>query len=251
MRRRRLVELEDLKWWPRAIRDGVTDYLATASRLGKVYQPIVPRLAAALGKSNTAEVLDLCSGGSGPWPSILSELPGVSVRLSDLYPNRSAFEVAATHGFAAEFEPVDATAVPSHLMGFRTLFSAFHHFPPEVARSVLADAVRSGRGIGVFEATARTPAAVALMTLTPLMACLTTPLVRPFRWSRLFWTYLVPGIPFTVGFDGVVSCLRTYTPDEMKALAAEADPEGRFEWEAGREGKGPIPVTYLTGVPKG
>lgn len=251
MRRRQLVELEDLKWWPRVFRDCATDYLATAARLGKVYQPIVARLSAAVQKSGATEVLDLCSGGSGPWPTILPDLPGVTVRLSDLYPNRPAFEAARGDRLAAEFDPVDATAVPAHLTGFRTLFSSFHHFPPDAARAVLADAVRSGRGIGVFEATARTPAAVALMFLTPLMVWLTTPVIRPFRWSRLLWTYLVPVMPAAVWFDGVVSCLRTYTPDELRALAAEADPEGRFEWEAGRDGKGPIPVTFLTGVPKG
>src|SRR4051812_15475008 len=29
MRRRHLIELKDLAWWPRLFRDGVTDYLAT------------------------------------------------------------------------------------------------------------------------------------------------------------------------------------------------------------------------------
>ena len=48
-------------------------------------------------------------------------------------------------------------------------------------------------------------------------------------------------------FDGMVSCLRTYTPDELRALAAESTPDG-YAWEAGEVGDGPIPVTYLVGV---
>jgi hypothetical protein len=40
-----------------------------------------------------------------------------------------------------------------------------------------------------------------------LFAC--TPWIRPFRWSRLLWTYVVPIIPAVLLFDGIVSCLRT------------------------------------------
>src|SRR2546422_6427005 len=48
-------------------------------------------------------------------------------------------------------EPVDATQVPGDLHGFRTIFTAFHHFRPAQARAVVADAVAKGEGIGVFE----------------------------------------------------------------------------------------------------
>ena len=43
--------------------------------------------------------------------------------------------------------------MPDELGGFRTLFNAFHHFPPERARAILEDAVHKGQGIGVFEFT--------------------------------------------------------------------------------------------------
>jgi hypothetical protein len=64
----------------------------------------------------------------------------------------------------------------------------------------------------------RRPLVVAAIFLMPLVVLLVTPMIRPFRWSRLFWTYLVPAVPFLVLFDGVVSCLRTYTPDELREL---------------------------------
>ena len=44
VKRRHLVELEDLSWWPRTFRDAATDYLVAAIRLGKVYDGLVPRL---------------------------------------------------------------------------------------------------------------------------------------------------------------------------------------------------------------
>jgi hypothetical protein len=103
----------------------------------------------------------------------------------------------------------------------------------------------------VAEATSRTPAALAMMLLVPLAVWLLTPAIRPFRWSRLFWTYLVPVVPAAVLFDGVVSCLRVYTPAEMLAMAREAGGDG-FDWEAGVEyPEGSlIPIPYLIGVPR-
>jgi hypothetical protein len=38
----------------------------------------------------------------------------------------------------------------------------------------------------------------------PLAGFLTAPFIRPFRFSRLFWTYVITVIPFVLFFDGVV-----------------------------------------------
>ena len=116
-------------------------------------------------------------------------------------------EEAATADWPFSDEPVSATDVPPHLAGFRTVFTAFHHFRPAEARAILAAAVRDRQGIAVAEATSRTPGALALMLLVPLAVWVLTPAIRPFRWSRLFWTYLVPVVPFAVMFDGVVSAM--------------------------------------------
>src|SRR3954471_14132854 len=74
VKRRHLVELEDLPWWPRVFRDAATDYLVTALRLSRTYTPLVPRLADAIGRSGATQVTDLCSGGGGPWPEMLPAL---------------------------------------------------------------------------------------------------------------------------------------------------------------------------------
>jgi hypothetical protein len=257
MRRRHLVELEDLPWWPRAFRDAVTDYLVTHLRVARTYSVIVPRLAAALKKCGSTQVIDLCSGGGGPWPELLPALrragADVSVCLTDLYPNVPALAKISKEvpGVRFEPEPVSALDVPGRLTGFRTLFTSFHHFRPEEARAILASAVRAGQGIAVFEATSRAPRVLGMMLGVPLAVWVLTPFVRPFRWSRLFWTYLVPVVPAAMLFDGAVSCLRIYTPDELRAMAREAGGEA-FDWEAGTEYPpgSPVPIPYLIGTPR-
>ncbi|MEZ5362682.1 MAG: hypothetical protein R2748_10195 [Bryobacterales bacterium] len=49
------------------------------------------------------------------------------------------------------------------------------------------------------------------LVLVPLFVLLMTPFIRPFRWSRLFWTYVIPVLPLAIFWDGVVSYLRAYT----------------------------------------
>ncbi len=257
MRRFHLIEIAEQPWCPAPIRDGVTDYLQFVIDRGRPYAPAADVLAEALeerGAGGEVTFLDLCSGAGGPWEGLLEDLRarGVEarVRLTDLHPNVQAMErmEGATGGrVTGELRPVRAEAVPPEFRGFRTAFTALHHFPPEQARAILADAARRGEGIAIFEATERSPKALLLTLLTPLMVLLGTPLIRPFRWSRLFWTYLLPAIPLVVLFDGLVSCLRSYTPGELQGLAEEVGVEG-YRWRSGIAGKGPIPVTWLTGT---
>jgi hypothetical protein len=257
MRRRHLVELEDLSWWPRAFRDAETDYLVTALRAAKTYSVMLPRLAAALEKCAAKQIIDLCSGGGGPWPDLLPALrtagADVSVCLTDKYPNLPALANIANKvpGVRFEAESVSALDVPRRLSGFRTVFTAFHHFRPADARAILASAVRDRQGIAIFEATSRTPLALGMMLGVPLAVWILTPFIRPFRWSRLFWTYVLPGVPLAMLFDGAVSCLRIYTPDELRAMAQEVGGEV-FDWEAGIEYPpgSAIPIPYLIGTPR-
>ena len=257
MKRRHLVELEDLPSWPRTFRDAATDYLVTAIRHARVYDGLAPRIAAAITRCGARQVTDLCSGGGGPWPDLHPALRAagvdVPVCLTDKYPNTAALTrlAATTPGVRFEPESVSATDVPARLAGFRTIFTAFHHFRPADARAILAAAVRDRVGIAIAEPTSRNWAALALQPLVPLAVLMLTPAVRPFRWSRLFWTYLIPVLPAAILFDGVVSTLRVYTPDEMLAMGREVVSE-EYEWEAGveRPRGSPVPIPYLIGVPK-
>ena len=97
------------------------------------------------------------------------------------------------------------------------------------------------------EVTSRTIRAFATIFLMPFFALVLTPRMRPFRWSRLLFTYLLPFIPFVVFWDGLVSCARTRTPQELLDLTA---PFPEYDWTAGyAPGRWLAPV-YLIGRPK-
>ncbi len=258
MKRMQLVELEDLPWFPAILRDGGTAFLETAERLSGHAKMLVPTLASAIRRTGATQLLDLCSGGGGPARVVAQALAEqglpVQMTLTDRYPNLAAFRHAeqqsggSLRGCAA---PVDATAVPAEMGGFRTIFNAFHHFPPAQARAILADAVAKRQPIGVFEVVSREPLMLLALLLTPISVTLTMPLWRPFRWPWVLWTWLIPVMQPFVLWDGLVSWLRIYSPDELRALVATIDAPD-WDWEIGtiKLGDAPAHATYLIGTPR-
>ena len=255
MQRRHLIEISDEAWCPLAIRHAVTDYSRFVTVASGVYNVIAPQLIEALQRTSARRVLDLGSGAAGPWfrlqPLLRRMGVDVAVCLSDNNPNLEAFERVrrlSRHAITYHPHPVDATHVPDGLPGFRTFFSAFHHLRPDQARAVLVDAVAKREGLAVFECAQRSILMLFLLLATPLRVLLATPFIRPFRWSRLVWTYLVPVLPVVLLFDSLVSCLRIYNVQELRGLTAGLD---RYRWDIGTVRGKPIPIqiTYLIGVP--
>ena len=254
MRRFHLFELEDQSWFPSTIRDLSTDFLHFLGIALKLDGVLVPLVERALRESGATRIVDLCSGGSGPLPGLVASLNAKGLRvtatLTDLYPNETAFEqIAASSGGRVSFsaEPVDARAVPRSLTGLRTIFNGFHHFAPRDARAVLHAAAAARQPIAIFEVSERSIRAIPVI-LVPVAVWLSTPFMKPFLWRRLLWTYLVPLVPLTTLWDGIVSQLRAYTVEELGQLASGSAP---MRWDVGQ-----VPIagglgrlTYLIGVP--
>ena len=256
MRRIHLIEIHEQPWLPSVLRDGVTDALRFGMNLFHAYASIAPRLQGALDATDGRSIVDLCSGGGGPWISLFRRMPQktgeLQVLLTDKYPNLGGGrngQVAGDHHIRSHPASVDAMKVPCDLKGLRTMFTSFHHFSPEEARAILQNAVDAREGIAVFEITRRAPLTIGFMF--PYVALLSagTLWIRPFRWSRLLWTYLVPIVPLILLFDGVVSCLRTYRPQELRELVDKIDAPG-YRWEIGEQASGRLPITVLIGCPQ-
>ena len=256
--RLQVFELEDQPWFPVGPRDLATDYLRFVEDRLALHRPVVPLLAEVLRTTSATAVVDLCAGAGGPVDRLRMDLEaqGLAVHftLTDRYPNISAFERAA-HASGGHVtyvtDSVDARNVPDELRGVRTLFNAFHHFNPRDAVAVLRNAARARQPIGVFELPERSVVTlVPVVTITPLMVALATPFIRPFRWRRLLWTYVVPVVPLTCWWDGTVSMLRAYTVSELHQLANEVGVD-EFSWRAGQVPVGSTPgkLTYLIGWP--
>ena len=252
-----LVELHELPWFPSVWRDLLTDFLSSHASVFTPYACVAPLLADALTGVGATTIVDLCSGAGRPLLSLVPALRRLGLRdlrvvLTDKYPNLEARKSIGRTGVVTYLKTsIDATDVPSDLTGFRTLFTSFHHFRPDAARTVLADAVSKNEGIGIFEYTERNWLIWTLPTLLiPLFVWLGTPFFRPFRWRRLVWTYLIPVVPIVAMWDGFVSNLRTYSVEELQHMVRRIDDPG-YRWQIGKiRSIGLSRVTYAIGWPR-
>ncbi len=222
-----LPEIEDQPWCPPLVRDALTDLLSEAALRLRLFAATVPLLAEMCRRSADARIVDLCSGAGGPLLALLPRLArdeGLKpkVVLTDKFPNLAAL-AAAEAAFAPQVrawrQSVDAARVPPQLRGVRTIFNAFHHFPPPLARAILADAKASGQPIVVVETVARNRWTVPFVLGVPWFVWGMTPFVRP-TLARLALTYAVPLIPLVATWDALASNLRAYSVAELQELVA-------------------------------
>lgn len=251
----RKLELEDQPWCPAIVKSGMTDYLRFLFHFLNLYQPAAALLVQALEKCGKYTVVDLCSGSGGAVEKVIRSIHknhnrSVNFILTDIYPRTDSWlYLAAKTSYAVAYVPypVNATSVPAELKGFRTLFSGIHHFGPDSVRMIMEDAAAAGEGIAVFDGGDKNIFMVLLILLIhPLALLLFTPFIKPFRWTKLVYTYLVPLIPLGTVWDGVVSIANLYKPSELLTIA-RSSAKG-YDWKAGKvKNRYGLNITYLIG----
>lgn len=173
--------------------------------------------------------------------------------MTDKFPNIEAYTFLSkktNEGIGYRSESIDAADVPNDLKGFRTLFSAVHHFKPEQVKAILKNAVDNQTAIGFFDGGDKSIMAIlGLIIIHPIAFALCTPYFKPFKVSRLIFTYLIPLIPLYTIWDGVVSILRMYKPKELQQMAESLGAE-HYVWTSGKtRNRFGVRATYLIGYP--
>lgn len=185
--------------------------------------------------------------------------------LSDLKPHLGAWEPLAKKSENLSYirQGVDAANCPAaesllkDIPGVERkkvmrLFSlAFHHFDDDLAAKILENTIETSDGFwyvdltssrvcylcltnlnSIFELQSRHLSSFLLVSLTWPLLMLLTPFYFYDSPAHLFFTYLVPLVPFVVVFDGYISSLRTRTPEEVQALMrSKVDAETLSKWK--------------------
>ncbi|MBN3526389.1 hypothetical protein [Paenibacillus apiarius] len=270
MKRLHLFEFMDYDWFPKMLRDLITDVLQEMVTKSQLFDGIIPIIQKVMQKANTNQIIDLCSGGGGPWLRLIEHLQhedkSVKLILTDKYPNKEITgRITSEYKGKADYLsiPVDAAKVTPELKGVRTLIGGFHHMKPPIARAILADAAEQRVGIGVFETMSMSR---RMKWLTLPIQILFSPLLLIYLWvisakamrgslptvsARLFFTYLFPVAPLVMMFEAFVSGVRIYTKEELEEMTASLQIKG-YTWEVGmsRAQKNLPPIIYLIGYPE-
>ncbi len=241
-----LFELEDLPGFPSVLRRQQVEFIGwLVDRFG-VYAPVVPLISGALLRTGNAHVTDLGSGSGGP-VHYLARQPGLShvdFLLTDRYPAASGTTLPHV---AWHPEAVDALSPSAPGTGLLTLFNAFHHFTPAQQERLVR--LHAPRGLLVFEVLQ--PGIVTFLKIlltTTVGQLVLAPFVRPFRWERLLFTYILPINLLTIPWDGLVSVSRSDHPATLVDRLRSALPTGHV-LEGGTVGPWWAPVTWLSCLP--
>lgn len=194
--------------------------------------------------------IDFCAGGGGPTPSIertvnshlrAQKQEPVEFVLTDLHPNIEAWEQVASKNplITYEKEGVDASAAPESLVRrkdgkkvMRLFNLAFHHFDDPLATDILRNTVETSQGFAIFELQDRSFSSAITHLMFGIGILFSVPYYA-WKWrspATLFFTWIIPILPFVLVFDGYMSSLRTRTPDEVEALLRSCGAD-TSEWE--------------------
>jgi hypothetical protein len=215
-------------------------------------------LSTSQTSTSKLSLVDFCSGGGGPTPTIETLVNSqrtakgedpIPFVLTDIHPHLDSWIRACSQSDNLSFipQPVDATDPPVAVISqsspaassaeggsafhsdtrvFRLYCLAFHHFSDALARNVLRSTMESSDGFAIVELQDRYLFSLILMLLDFWLVFVVS--VLWFWWDpvMLLCTYVVPVMPFIMVFDGLVSCLRTRTFEEVLELM-DNDEEAR------------------------
>lgn len=237
---------------PESLRDTVVETLGNTLDWGNIIQGLVPGFLEFWTNANQLEILDLCSGAGTPARILLEELKtGGHVpprfHLTDLFPNTQQWAPLCNQYKQLNFvsEPVDATDIAADLSKdkARVIINAFHHFPPNLARGILNDAIRQRSPIFIAEGFERNPMQFLNFAPTGLIALYLNPfLTQSKKLEKALWTWPLPIAAMVSAWDGFASTMRVYSETELREMVAGS--ENEFEWTYGTYPYPPMGTGY-------
>lgn len=257
MRRLHLFEFNDQAWLPAFVTSWMTNVLRHGHEGSKDGELWAQKVSELLARSGTGRIVDLCSGAGGPALSMREVLRrdyGVDAHLTltDLIPNLQAAEPINRRGGDTAYltRSIDACAVPNSLVGVRTMFSGFHHLRPAQAAALLENAYRNRQYLFIGETTCRAWSSIKVYAWAAAYVHNWTQGLELTERQR-FFSKKVPVLPLLLGWDNVVSCLRTYSDDELRAFIGPLTSTD-YCWELGQlpHPTLEVPYPYLMGYPR-
>jgi len=265
MKRVQLFEFEDQAWFPNSMRIAITRLLVVLHKMMGMGYVLSDLISAALKKSGDDQIVDLGSGSGGSMPQVIEILndsddhANVKMIMTDLYPNTntiSDIKKLNNKNLTYSETSVNATKLGDAPKGLKTMINSFHHTNPTQAREVLESAYTNKQAILIYEMAENKIPLIIWWLFLPLsivimylMVWLMTPFVKPLTFKQLFFTYIIPVIPFFYAWDGQASMPRIYAMKDIDELLEGLDKNYSWTKEPAKKPNGRTLGYYVLGVP--
>lgn len=242
MRRLHLIEIHEQPWLPEIFRSMFRRFLGLFLTKTNTFKNAYPLFSDFLVKANAERVIDLCSG-SGDAIKLLNDYhqktntdnKKIKLCMSDIYPEKDNHTILKTDSNITFYKsPIDILNLPEDIPKVRTIINALHHFTPDQVSKILSDAASQCNAIAIIEVTSRNWQSILFTLLSIIISPIAGAFfLRPYRFYHTVFSIFIPILPLMVLFDGIVSCLRSYTQKELMQIISASNYEN-FKWESGR-----------------
>ncbi len=226
MRRKQITQITNTSWCPKLFKKLVAEFLSWFVLKVNATKPFLPIINEVLKDFNTKNLINLDVGIGAGMEAVLPFL-GRDISVQSI-----------------PFSNFDTTR-----SGVYTFINAFHQLNKNEAEKSLKEIAQSGNPVVIVEGNNDSLWQIVGMTFfVPLTVLLTAPFVKPFRLSRIIFTYFIPVLPIIIVIDGCLALMKLYNPDDLRELVSNLDiPD--YTWSIGKKDNGRGgKIIYLKGT---
>ncbi|RKE92277.1 hypothetical protein [Ichthyenterobacterium magnum] len=215
MRRKQVKQFINTKWFPSFLKSNIREFLDWFVLKVNATKPFIPIIEEGLSYTKNKNIVNIDFNlGAG----IKTVTPFLDAELST--------------------ENLKIKKFNTEKNGLYTCINSFHQLNQEEAKQVLTQIAISQNPVVILEGNNDSLWQIVGMTFfVPLSVLIMSPFVKPFRWSRILFTYLIPILPFVIMIDGCIALLKLYNPKDLEELTSDII-IGNYKWEFGKKDNG-------------
>lgn len=225
MKRKHVPQFTNQSWFPSFLKQCIFEFMTWFVGKVKAAEPFLPVIEEGLSHTDNRQTINIDSK-IGAGFETLQPLLDDSIAI----------------------QKVDLNNIHTSHKGLYVSVNAFHQLKPNEAKNLLTNIAKSGNPVAIVEGNNDSLwQVVGMLVFVPLTVLLTAPLVKPFRFSRIIFTYLIPILPLVTLIDGFLALFKLYPPSDLDELTASIDVKN-YKWRSGKmdNGRGGK-IIYLLG----
>ncbi|MEZ4889012.1 MAG: hypothetical protein R2779_00195 [Crocinitomicaceae bacterium] len=224
MRRKQIKQFTNMSWFPQNLKKLMAEFLSWFVLKVNASKPFIPVINKTLEQTGMKKIIYI-----------------------DLQIGAGLDTVQPFIDKTIEIKCLDIKDFNTSDKGLYLFVNSFHQLSVEDAKSILKNISESKNPIVVVEGNNDSLWQIVGMTFfVPMTILFASLFVKPFRFQRIIFTYLIPILPIVTMIDGCIALLKLYNPSDLKELTSQLN---NYTWEMGKNDNGRGgKIIYLTGI---
>ena len=228
MKRKNFPQLMDQTWFPGHIKTLADEFLSWFVIKVNATLPFIPVFNAILDKTGSKRIIYIDLNNGAGMESTRAFLP-------------KEVQIETTNLRSINFDQKNVVFA---------LINSLHKLNPDQVKDLFEKVAKSGNSIVAVEGNNDNWwQAIGMTIFVPLTVLMTGFFVKPFRWTRILFTYLIPILLVVIPIDGILALFKLYSPKDLEKITSGLENKA-YKWESGKldNGRGGK-IIFLKGTP--